>query len=363
MLEWMTDFRQIAVLVLALLVLLCLLRAVQLIRRRRKGQDRLSADKNLPDSIEQAEQAESVERANLPGGGAVATEKHEADGNAAPSPGKSAKAPARGAAAEQQDIPLLLDPVSVASAEAVAEPAARTGELNLGQVAMTAGEPIGTEVPAQARSPSPGGRVQRRESFGEGENPAAEQQQVAESPSRGAKAPQPGEAESSPASDQPDEQESSASAGELNPDKILSLHVVARSGKQFTGRELWNLLHEAGLQHDQMKIFSKTQDSRPDSPVIFRVANLVNPGTFDADAIDAFTTPGVSLFLLLPTPIDNLLAFEQMLALAKRFVATFEGDLLGADRQELTEQAIDDARRQIREFDANAPTPTSTGAG
>ena len=100
-----------------------------------------------------------------------------------------------------------------------------------------------------------------------------------------------------------------------------------------------------------MKILSKTEGNLEDGQPIFRAANIVNPGTFDPDTVDQFSTPGISMFMLLPAPVNNLLAFEQMLAVARRLAEALDGRLLDSGRQEMTAQAIEQARRHIREFD------------
>ena len=138
--------------------------------------------------------------------------------------------------------------------------------------------------------------------------------------------------------------------------------MVAGEGCEFAGRELWDFLHAAGLRHDKMKILSKCEGNRADGQPIFRVANIVNPGTFDADAIDDFSTPGISMFMLLPAPINNLLAFEQMLAVARRLAEALDGRLLDASRQEMTAQGIEQARRRIREFDMSTSAPSSVSS-
>ncbi|MYH86270.1 MAG: cell division protein ZipA [Gammaproteobacteria bacterium] len=150
---------------------------------------------------------------------------------------------------------------------------------------------------------------------------------------------------------------------EISADRIITINVIAGEDREFNGRELWDFLHAAGLRHDQMKILSKTEGNREDGKPIFRVANIVNPGTFDAGAIDDFSTPGISMFMLLPAPINNLLAFEQMLTVARRLAEALDGQLLDSRRQEMTAQGIEQARRRIREFDMGTTGSPSVSNG
>ena len=148
----------------------------------------------------------------------------------------------------------------------------------------------------------------------------------------------------------------------VSPDQIIALHVVAEEGHAFAGSETWKFLLAARLRYDDMKIFSKYDGNRDRAEPVFRVANLVNPGTFDSDDIDGLHIPGISLFMLLPTPIDNMRAFEQMLTVARRFAETFDGRLLDSRRQELTLESIEAIRRRIREFEMSAFGPSTVSS-
>ena len=159
------------------------------------------------------------------------------------------------------------------------------------------------------------------------------------------------------------ESQAEAYSDEISADRIITINVIAGAAREFNGRELWDFLHTAGLRLDKMKIFSKTEGNREDGKPIFRVANIVNPGTFDADAIDDFSTPGIGMFLLLPAPINNMLAFEQMLAVARRLAEALDGRLLDYQRREMTARGIEQARRRIREFDTGTTDSSSVSNG
>ena len=163
------------------------------------------------------------------------------------------------------------------------------------------------------------------------------------------------------AREEPRKEPRSADAA-VSPDQIIALHVVAEEGHAFAGSETWKFLLAARLRYDDMKIFSKYDGNRDRADPVFRVANLVNPGTFDSDDIDGLHIPGISLFMLLPTPIDNMRAFEQMLTVARRFAETFDGRLLDSRRQELTLESIEAIRRRIREFEMSAFGPSTVSS-
>ncbi len=368
----MTDLRELLILALALLILFSLLRAVYVVHRRRKGQIRLSIDKT---NIEEAELTEP-EYPELPNGGARSVSV-EASGE--PASGRAAESDA-GDPLAGENVPILLDPVAVESAdESVPEtrespPGKRkknwreeilgsNGEdltpsdfdLDLGAVSMTAGERIGSDSPKRAGPAETTAPAKPR--------PEPEQAEQAVEATRFERAAKPARPEKEVDDPVESESESESESDAVEADKIIAINVIAGEDRVFNGRELWDFLHAAGLRHDKMKILSKTEGNREDGKPIFRVANIVNPGTFDADAIDDFNTPGISMFMLLPAPINNLLAFEQMLAVARRLAEALDGRLLDFKRREMTAGEIEQARRRIREFDMGTAGSPSVSNG
>ena len=83
----------------------------------------------------------------------------------------------------------------------------------------------------------------------------------------------------------------------------------------------------------------------------FSLANMLNPGSFDLDAMESFVTQGVSLFMALPNAVDPFTAFDQMLAAAKQLAAEFNAQVLDDKRNILTKQAEQHYVSKIREFD------------
>ncbi len=405
----MTDLRELLILGLALLILFLLLRAVYVIHRRNKGQIRLSIDK----TIGQDGDEEDPVLSELPNGGArfvPAGEEEDAESGAAVD--CELDGPIAG-----EDVPVLLDPVTVnppsetkAKVEAKVEAEAPEQQqkpqrkqkknwkqaifesngdaargrgqsdfdIEMGAVSMTAGERFGVDSPKrsgtqsklQGQSPQTEESAQTEEPAQSAETATAEESATSDPSPR---SPDPIQLEQTPIVDDTNQSaetvqlereaeiEVEAESAELSADKIIAINVVAGEGCEFAGRELWEFLLAAGLRHDKMKILSKFEANRTDGQPVFRVANIVNPGTFDAESIDDFSTPGISMFMLLPAPINNLLAFEQMLAVARRLAEALDGRLLDSNRQEMTAQGVEQARRRIREFDMRA-TPSSVSS-
>lgn len=139
--------------------------------------------------------------------------------------------------------------------------------------------------------------------------------------------------------------------GEFEQSEVLVLNVTAKDGRVFAGDDLLHILITSGLKFGDMNIFHKRLSKDNQGAVIFSVANMLNPGTFDLNKMDEFTTLGISFFLALPTPINNLDAFEQMLDVAQRIRDTLGGDLKDDHRNGMTAQTIEHYRQRIRDFE------------
>ena len=78
---------------------------------------------------------------------------------------------------------------------------------------------------------------------------------------------------------------------------------------------------------------------------------MMNPGTFDLDAMESFATQGISLFMTLPNAGDPFEVFEQMLSAAKQLSQEFHGQLLDDKRSVMTKQTEQHYIGKIREFE------------
>lgn len=150
-------------------------------------------------------------------------------------------------------------------------------------------------------------------------------------------------------SSRPSEVRQQASLAE--PAEVLVCNVMAREGSELHGDDLLEALITSGLKFGEMNIFHKRFRDTTNGPVIFSVANILNPGTFDLNAMTGFRTIGVSLFLALPSPINNLEAFEQMLDVAVHLKESLDGELKDDHRNVMTAQTIEHYRQRIRDFE------------
>ncbi|MGI1677981.1 MAG: cell division protein ZipA [Cellvibrionaceae bacterium] len=135
------------------------------------------------------------------------------------------------------------------------------------------------------------------------------------------------------------------------PEDVLVINVMAAKGERFKGEELLNVVLSQGMRFGTMNIFHHHEDSENDGCILYSMANLVTPGTFDLNAMHEFSTPGVSLFMPLPLDSDSLAAFEKMVATARAIAIQLYGDLKDENRSVFTKQTVEHYRSRIQEFE------------
>lgn len=139
-------------------------------------------------------------------------------------------------------------------------------------------------------------------------------------------------------------------AGDGGEEKIIVLHVAARQGETFHGADILRAVETAGLGYGAMRVFHRyAQDHAGDRPV-FSVASMVEPGGFERETMERLTTPGISLFMRLPGPVNGLAAFDDMLACARQLAQTLGGEMLDERRSAWSRQIEVHTREQIQEY-------------
>jgi cell division protein ZipA len=162
---------------------------------------------------------------------------------------------------------------------------------------------------------------------------------------------EPGEAEEEldDEEEQPDEDEESEEAGEPRPQKIVTLRLVGRNKQPFRGDELILSMRGIGLRHGKFGIFHR-YDGNDETRTIFSAASLVEPGSFDLANIKEQQIPGISLFLVLPGPVDGVEAFDLMMAAARALAQTLGGELLDESGSTLSVQRERYLREEIIQY-------------
>jgi len=135
-----------------------------------------------------------------------------------------------------------------------------------------------------------------------------------------------------------------------DPEKIITLFVLAPTGVPFRGPFLMEAMREAGLQYGDMQIFHCMDKQAGRDETLFSVASIVEPGTFEPNRMDGFSTQGVVLILQLPGPHDAIKAFDTMVTAARSLTGSLEGRLCDATRSVLTNQTISHMREEVVDY-------------
>lgn len=134
-------------------------------------------------------------------------------------------------------------------------------------------------------------------------------------------------------------------------EEILIIHVVARNEEGFKGPALLQSILESGLRFGAMDIFHRHESMTGNGDKLFSMANALNPGTFDLDDMDLFSTRAVCFFMGLPGPRNTRQAFDLMIAAARKLAKELDGDLKDDHRSVLTAQTIEHYRQRIADFE------------
>jgi cell division protein ZipA len=134
-----------------------------------------------------------------------------------------------------------------------------------------------------------------------------------------------------------------------SPQKIVTLRVVAKNKGAFKGDELILSLRGIGMRSGKFGIYHR-YDGNDESRTIFSAASLVEPGSFDLTNIKEQEIPGISIFMIIPGPMDAAEAFDLMMQAARALTQAIDAELLDESGSTLSIQRERYMREEIIQF-------------
>lgn len=203
---------------------------------------------------------------------------------------------------------------------------------------------------AERKAPRVDGREEQLDLLGEGSAAGRFDEFGVGEPRRaggGYQAPKPEPSAAAPA--KPAQAPAAATAPDpQEEEKIISLFVLQREGQPIPGPTIHRQLHALGLEPGDRL----TYERRVGGVTWFHVANMRKPGVLDPGEADQFETPGLSLFGLLNSADDPVVAFDDLVETAQRLAQSLDAVVLDGNRRPLESNGITELREEVRDWHA-----------
>jgi cell division protein ZipA len=134
--------------------------------------------------------------------------------------------------------------------------------------------------------------------------------------------------------------------------KIITVRVCATGEARWPGATLLSALELHGLAYGRYQVFHRRH---VDGRSLFCVASLIEPGTFDVTRMSSEEFRGVTLFAVLPGPVEPLLTIDELLGAARGLAQELAGMVQDSKGIPLSPQRAAAMRDDVARFQAPLP--------
>jgi cell division protein ZipA len=134
--------------------------------------------------------------------------------------------------------------------------------------------------------------------------------------------------------------------------KIVTVRVCAAGEERWSGATLLSALELHGLAYGRYQVFHRRH---VDGRSLFCVASLIEPGTFDVARMSTEEFRGVTLFAVLPGPVEPLLTVDELLGAARGLAQELSGMVQDNKGVPLSPQRAAALRDDVARFQASLP--------
>jgi cell division protein ZipA len=134
--------------------------------------------------------------------------------------------------------------------------------------------------------------------------------------------------------------------------KIVTVRVCAPGEVRWSGASLLSALELHGLAYGRYQVFHRRH---VDGRSLFCVASLIEPGTFDVARMSSEEFRGVTLFAVLPGPLEPVLTVDELLGAARGLAQELAGMVQDHQGLPLSPQRAAALRDDVARFQASLP--------
>jgi len=134
--------------------------------------------------------------------------------------------------------------------------------------------------------------------------------------------------------------------------RIVTVRVCAVGEARWSGSQLMAALELHGLAFGRYQVFHR---KHADGRSLFCVASLIEPGTFDVAEMADQEYRGVTMFAVLPGPIQPVETMDELLGTARGLAEELSGVVQDAAGVPLSPQRAAALREDIARFQASLP--------